>query len=769
MEDFPHHADFPDELSRPYSPHDEAETLDFSHPDETQLTQDCGYNSSASSTHPSSGDLQDADYEDDELRSLKSRTSSRSSVSSLPGSVFTHSMEARKTIARDAPDSAIFWDDRYSTKGQARVEPGLKSLQALRQRESAFRKPSSVRALQMHTEDEGDDEYLTPPRRRGGHRMSDISMRSSNSSPLKRSPYYSPGSASKQKVKKEYPLVLLHCTLLPPSLPIPGLVGPPDPKVLKEVLPSEYWRRWKLLEEKVGSGVLRDRGVLISHPEDNYDLLEDRLLESLELQHPRLDHGHFVGHEEGDSEEDQAGKEESETDGEQGEDCPDCGERFLPNNLSRKWEIKVFAANGLMRAGAWAAAWKEMEKVDVEVGLWLPSELRRELEKRLLDSEMSTALTRIELPQLVEPMKELESQPTLPQPSPSLSTVMPVLFTPERTSSPVPPPSPMPAPRQHLPTQNPDPVYPPKEPVEIDLHTLLLNYIRVLASDRRNVAIVLLSVLVVFFAIDYRPREANLRPFPHDVLSSSSVPSMHASPAYSSAEQAPTNLEMQAPIASTSAPTIPSASCQLPSVDSVSTAASTTTQAEKPAEARETTEASYAAIELPQQQPSSSQDIEIPLQGKSEHAEGLDTNESAPAPVVPAEKQIDLKLNEQVEQESESDERASSQAVAAGADEVSLKSDRTPEALAPELGDISTDLQQASLGIQKHELADIADAPITSSLEGGDTTFNDTPLESGNEISKIHDKASTEALESEKSLIQTQTAAKEKQALISMT
>ncbi|KAH8434172.1 uncharacterized protein LDX57_011810 [Aspergillus melleus] len=730
MEDFSHHADFPDEISRPYSPHDE--TLDFPHPDEgaddeTQLTQDCGYNSSASSTHPSSGDILDADYDDDELPGLKSRASSRSSVSSLPGSVFTHSMEGAKTIARDAQESVIFWDDRYN-KGQARAEPGLKSLQALRQRESAFRKPSSVRALQMHTEDEGDEEYLTPPRRRGGHRMSDISMRSSHSSPLKRSPYYSPsGSASKQKVKKEYPLVLLHCTLLPPSLPIPGLLGPPDPKVLKEVLPSEYWRRWKLLEEKVGSGVLRDRGVLISHPEDMYDLLEDRLLESLELQHPRLDHGHFVGHEEGDSErEDQASKEESETDGEQGEDCPDCGGRFLKNNHSRKWEIKVFAANGLMRAGAWAAAWKEMEKVDVEVGLWLPSELRRELEKRLRDSEMSTALTRIEVPQLVEPMNEPEIQPSLPQPSPSLSTVMPVLFTPERASSPIPPPSPTPAPRQqHRPTPTHNPIYPPKPEVEIDLHTLLVNYIRVLANDRRNVAIVLLSILVVFFAIDYRPRAAapDLHVFPQeDALSSTSVPSMHISPAQSSSAvwATPVKSNTQVPIAPTSSVVASSsASYQSSSASVVSSATSVAVaQTEEPAdvEVKQSEETKHspeiknmksAAIDSSMSQHLPPQDDKILVDIENENPKDADTNDEAPAPIVaPAEKQIDFKLDE----------------------------------------------------------------PVEPSLEIPDTTLNDTPRESLIEVQKkTREHDPSEVHENEIPLIKTQTAMKEQQALIATT
>ncbi|KAB8257228.1 fungal-specific transcription factor domain-containing protein [Aspergillus pseudonomiae] len=205
------------------------------------------------------------------------------------------------------------WGDHNDTD-RGEMEEHLRLTPTVRKHHSVFRKSSSVRAMQMHTEDEGDGEYLTPPKRRGGHHMSD------GSSQLKRSSYYSPtGLVAKQKSQKDYPLVLLHCNLLPPSLPIPGLVDYPDQKLLREVLPPEYWRRWKLLEEKIGSVVLRERGVLISHPEDMYDLLEERLLESLELQRPRFDHGHFLGHEETDTDRDsQFTAEESATDDEQG-------------------------------------------------------------------------------------------------------------------------------------------------------------------------------------------------------------------------------------------------------------------------------------------------------------------------------------------------------------------------------------------------------------------------------------------------------------------
>ena len=54
---------------------------------------------------------------------------------------------------------------------------------------------------------------------------------------------------------------------------------------------------------------------------------------------------------------------------------------------TKRWELKIYAANGLMRAGAWSAAWSEMERCDVEISPWIPDDMRKALDKRLQEEE----------------------------------------------------------------------------------------------------------------------------------------------------------------------------------------------------------------------------------------------------------------------------------------------------------------------------------------------------------------------------------------------
>ncbi|RDW90150.1 uncharacterized protein DSM5745_01925 [Aspergillus mulundensis] len=483
-----------------------------------QITaQDSGYNSSGSSGHQSPVETPIGRVEDGELSRTRSRASSRTSISSIPASTLTN-------LPDETKQATMLEGQDYMTQPWNHHAP--RTIHTIRQREATFRKLSSVRLMQMHTEDEGDDDYhLTPPRRRGSQRVSDISIRSAGSSPFKRSPFYSPtGAIAKPKAKKEYQLVLLHCTLLSPSLPVPGLIGHPKRQdILREVLPLVYWKRWKLLEEKIGSGVLRERGVLISHPEDGYDLLEERLLESLELQHPRLDHGHFIGRGETESDdEDRLAMEDSSTEDE-GEECPDCGGRVVRQNTTRKWEVKVFAANGLMRAGAWAAAWKEMEKVDVEVGLWLPPDVRADLEKRLAE-DLSHVDNGLPIALLQEP-ENIPVEPSVRALTPGpLKADTPLQVT-QAHDGDLPPASPDDTTTRPQDNQKWD-QYTPRLSDDIDLQTLLVNYIRILASDRRNITIVFLSVLVFFVGINSgsASHESNLRPFPSYIPEYTSSP-----------------------------------------------------------------------------------------------------------------------------------------------------------------------------------------------------------------------------------------------------
>lgn len=443
------------------------------------------YNSSSSSSQHSDADnILDDGLEEDGLERIDSTASSRSSLSSLPGSVLVHPADDSRTFAASDFRTASTRHEQTDSE-----KCGGLTKHKIRDRTLPFRHPSSVRAMQMHTEDE-DDEYITPPRRRGAaHRGSPSSVRSNGISPTKRNGYHTAcGTPRNHSVKKEYPLVLLHCTLLPPKLVLSPGVNGPSRKLLEEVLPSRYWKRWKLLEEKIsGSGVLRDRGVLISHPQEAYDVLEERLLESLELQRPRLRNGHFFGRDDANSgKEDQDADSEMDSESEHdGDECPDCGTRVIHNDeTSRKWEIKIYAANGLMKAGAWAAAWREMEKVDVEVELWLPSSLRSDLERRILEEEFMTSgnakdaaeelqgSSQDQIDGLEESLKADERE------VPAVE-----VETPRRSSKSV------------MSTSH------EKRAEEIDLRTLLVNYIWLLASDRRNVAIAFLGFLALFFAV----------------------------------------------------------------------------------------------------------------------------------------------------------------------------------------------------------------------------------------------------------------------------
>ncbi|KAF3481216.1 uncharacterized protein GIQ15_03975 [Arthroderma uncinatum] len=429
------------------APNDEDKELERDNdPTETDPNAEYRYSSSSTSLPGSRGsfgeteygegeieDFPDDEHFDDEDKSfisdlrggVRGMRSARTSISSLPGSVVVYPTgkvqsngqfqrgDYRQNINAHDRNSMIdgnFGGNRVrSKKNIAKDRRSYNYAPQVRDMDSPFRHPSSVRAMQMGDEDYYDDggmddgNYFSSPASRNGRmnghhngspRMSDMSFRSRPMSPSDQRSYHAKSPQASQQTQ-EYALVLLHCTLLPPSFPLslPAGSPPPSKEQLREILPEPYWRRWKLLEEKIGAtGILRDRGILISHPQEAYDLLEERLLETLELTRPRLAYGHFIGGgDETDGEEHGSDADENDTDegGRVKEKCQDCGQRVINNleSIEKKWEVRVYAANGLMGQGAWAAAWKEMEKVDVEVGVCLPTKLRNELEQRLVQEE----------------------------------------------------------------------------------------------------------------------------------------------------------------------------------------------------------------------------------------------------------------------------------------------------------------------------------------------------------------------------------------------
>ncbi|KAL6720458.1 hypothetical protein ACLMJK_002381 [Lecanora helva] len=342
---------------------------------------------------------------------------------------------------------------------------------------SRFRNPSSVRVMQMdRTPPRLVSPSSQPPNRlytpsRQGTPRSARSHRSAMSSPSKLSPT--------KKMKKEYPLVLLHVTLLP----IPSVYSQ---ETMESVLPPSILENWKILREKATDTVL-ERGILIPHPREDYDLLEERLLESLELKIPRiLKCGHFRLSPE---EEEDILNDSDNDDPEDTEDldiCHDCGRRIRDGKFgsagtgSKRWDIKLFAANGLMRAGAWSAAWKEMERVDVEILPWMEEDMKRELDLRREEEERTKAEIREEGVGGLddERLREIyggEAQAFVDgRMNETPATVEMAARQEDKDRA---------------------------RGQEVPLWDLFCNYIRHVAQDRRNIAIFILSLLVVLLSM----------------------------------------------------------------------------------------------------------------------------------------------------------------------------------------------------------------------------------------------------------------------------
>ena len=231
-------------------------------------------------------------------------------------------------------------------------------------------------------------------------------------------------SAGRQKLG---PLVLLHVTLLQ------AREAEYTDALLSEVLPQKELSVYKsaraTLLQKLGP-VVRQRGILLRHPRNDFNELLEKVLASLDLDNEfeassdnydddrgPEQHMEHTGRQCHDTEErvdedsDDTACESfcptpdlSRRSGNRPRICSTCGRprRFLrvrDNAASDRYDIKVYAANGLVGFQVWEAVWHEMERVDVEInvrllGKWRErlNERKREIEKQAEDEAMANDL-----------------------------------------------------------------------------------------------------------------------------------------------------------------------------------------------------------------------------------------------------------------------------------------------------------------------------------------------------------------------------------------
>ncbi|OIW27615.1 hypothetical protein CONLIGDRAFT_633980 [Coniochaeta ligniaria NRRL 30616] len=273
-----------------------------------------------------------------------------------------------------------------------------------------FRTPSDVRAIQMSSPTPSVFNGSSPRsgKRNGLSGGGGLPTVSRLGSPTVSAQYSPKGRSTppRFKMRKEAPpLVLLHVTLLPLRWVWGGVVDGLDAAAGKGGLgsgkdvfaPSDELKAlrdaWRQLQDRVGDTVL-ERGILLPHPQNDYEVLEERLLEALELPLRRrariLECGHYLGpaNEMADDEESECENEYSLQTrrfqrGDHRHWCNTCKGEIKYEDLGpgKVFRVKVYASNGLMKAGAWAACWKEMERVDVEVEPIVDTALHRELER----------------------------------------------------------------------------------------------------------------------------------------------------------------------------------------------------------------------------------------------------------------------------------------------------------------------------------------------------------------------------------------------------
>lgn len=259
-----------------------------------------------------------------------------------------------------------------------------------------FRSPSSVKAMQMSSPPAS---VIGTPRSSRRTPRPTVSRLGSPSV----SAQYSPKKTPPRFKRNTPPLVLLHVTVLPSRWAWGHVMDSAQPSELSPE-GKTLWEYWNQLQDRTGD-TISDRGILLPHPQNDYEVLEERLLETLELPLRRrariLECGHYLGPSNEKSLPEEI-ESEGEDDGyydvnrsprqsmmEQTHWCTTCRSDIRYDSLGegKIYRVKVYASNGLMRAGAWEACWKEMERVDVELEPIVDSKLQEELNHLAAEQE----------------------------------------------------------------------------------------------------------------------------------------------------------------------------------------------------------------------------------------------------------------------------------------------------------------------------------------------------------------------------------------------
>ena len=232
--------------------------------------------------------------------------------------------------------------------------------------------------------------------------MSSISANDDHNPSTQNEPSVSPSPTHPHPdPQKEYPLILLHCKVRALPAPWPSNVQVP------ESMRSDFALLKRKLEGTVGA-----RGILLEHPKASYNQLIEGILVTTGLVEVSvstyatramsdfipslhtgdcatnlLDCNATLGTE----------KVRSNPIGTR---AARCGASLAKSHVQhesshyreeevlsqhKRWDVRVYALSGLMGAGAWRAAWRDMERVDVEVGVWAEESQKNEWELQAVE------------------------------------------------------------------------------------------------------------------------------------------------------------------------------------------------------------------------------------------------------------------------------------------------------------------------------------------------------------------------------------------------